>query len=393
MPSTTQTLFAALAGAVSVAAHGHVNNIVINGASYPGFDTFSDPWKNPRPIVVGWDTTVEDNGFVSPKDYGSSDIICHRGAKNAKGHAKVAAGDSIFIQWDTWPVGHVGPVLDYLAPCGDAGCETVSKETLKFFKIDEKGMKSKSPAPGTPGKFATDEVLTNGFGWMVQIPKNVKAGFYVLRHEFIALHSAHQKGGAQNYPQCFNLEITGSGTDQPEGVLGTSLYNAEDPGIDFNVYQDFGEYKIPGPPVIKGGESVEQRTSAIASSATPITGTARSQPDATPYPQPGGNGNEGGEVYVPSTTLATATKPTTTAAPAGGNGSGNGNGYQQPEYTKPPVVNNPEIVAQPTTTAIPTAVAGQEPAATTTAGHVKCKKPKGYARRHASRRHARRNAH
>lgn len=37
--------------------------------------------------------------------------------------------------------------------------------------------------------------------------------------------------GAQNYPQCFNIAITGSGTDKPAGTLGVNLYKANDPYV------------------------------------------------------------------------------------------------------------------------------------------------------------------
>lgn len=44
--------------------------------------------------------------------------------------------------------------------------------------------------------------------------------------------------GAQLYPFCINLEITGSGTDVPAGTLGTALYTDTDPGILINIYVD-----------------------------------------------------------------------------------------------------------------------------------------------------------
>ncbi|KAL6408222.1 hypothetical protein AUP68_08074 [Ilyonectria robusta] len=227
MPSS-KTLLSMLAGAATVAAHGHVNNIVINGASYAGYDVFTLPYESNPPVVVGWAQDATDNGFIAPSAYGTSDIICHKNAENAKGHATVAAGDSIYLQWDTWPDSHKGPVLDYLAACGDSGCESVEKTTLEFFKIGEKGLIDGSASPGT---YAADELIDNGIGWLVQIPESIKPGFYVLRHEIIALHSAGNADGAQNYPQCFNLEITGSGTEVPTGTLGTELYKADDAAV------------------------------------------------------------------------------------------------------------------------------------------------------------------
>jgi endoglucanase len=103
-------LLAALLFTTQVAAHGHVTNIVINGVSYRGWNIDSDPYNPNPPVVVGWQTPNTANGFVSPDAYGTSDIICHLNATNARGHAVVAAGDKISIQWTTWPDSHHGPV-------------------------------------------------------------------------------------------------------------------------------------------------------------------------------------------------------------------------------------------------------------------------------------------
>lgn len=79
-------------------------------------------------------------------------------------------------------------------------------------------------------------MISNNNTWGVKIPSSIKAGNYVLRHETIALHQAQGVGGAQLYPQCVNLMITGGGSDAPDGVLGTELYKSNDPGIQFNIY-------------------------------------------------------------------------------------------------------------------------------------------------------------
>ena len=344
--SITRTLFSALFGAASVAAHGHVNNIVINGVSYAGYDVTKLPYMSDPPVVVGWSTEAKDPGCIAPDAFSSSDIICHKGAQNAKGHAQVNAGDSIYIQWDTWPESHKGPVLDYLASCGDAGCESVDKTALKFFKIDEVGLVDGSSAPGTYGD---DQLIKNGNGWLVQIPSTVKPGFYVLRHEIIALHSAGQANGAQNYPQCFNIEITGSGTEQPEGTLGTELYKADDAGILFNIYTTLSDYPIPGPTVIAGASAVAQGSSAIASSGVPTTGNAKATGGSGATSQGSVAATSAAPTSIVSqaaspspvvatsvaptsattaiaspTAVATSTRATTQPAPKPSSGSGNG---------------------------------------------------------------------
>ena len=94
--------------------------------------------------------------------------------------------------------------------------------------------------------WAATELTNNNNSWLVRIPKAIAPGNYVLRHEIIALHAAGNPDGAQSYPFCFNLAISGNGTDNPKGVLATELYKATDPGIHFNLFGKRQGYQIPG---------------------------------------------------------------------------------------------------------------------------------------------------
>jgi hypothetical protein len=58
--------------------------------------------------------------------------------------------------------------------------------------------------PGGSGTWVTDELIKNNFTSSTTIPRNLKAGNYVIRHEIIALHSASSDNGAQFYPQVNN---------------------------------------------------------------------------------------------------------------------------------------------------------------------------------------------
>ncbi|KAI0011035.1 glycoside hydrolase [Xylariaceae sp. FL0662B] len=235
-PKITHIIAAVIAGAVSVSAHGYVSKVVIDGTSYDGFDPSSAPY-GPQPDSITWSNGARDTGFVPSSAVQNPDIICHLDATNAALSADVAAGGKVAITWKQWPNSHWGPVIDYLADCqGD--CSTVDKNSLEFFKIDEKGQISLGPGSGKPGRWASNELIENGLTWTVTIPSSIKAGNYVLRHEIIALHEGLKLGKAQLYPQCINLNITGGGTQTPDGVVGTSLYSETDPGIKYNVYND-----------------------------------------------------------------------------------------------------------------------------------------------------------
>ena len=259
------TLFGLLALLSKVQAHGHVTGVVADGQWYSGYIP-SFVFQNPPPIVAGWTTKdVLDNGFVN--SYDSPDIICHKGATPGGAYIKVAAGSSVELQWTQWPESHHGPVMDFLAACGE-DCTTVDKTKLLFNKIDEGGLIDGS---NPPGKWASDDLIANNNSWTVTIPSNIAPGKYVLRHDTIALHGAYDIGGSQAYPQCFNLEISGSGSNTlSTGTKGTALYNAADPGIHISIYQKLSSYVIPGPPLIDGSLSGSQPspTSAVTSSTT-----------------------------------------------------------------------------------------------------------------------------
>lgn len=259
---------AVLTSVPCVTAHGHVLNLVVNGVYYETYDSTSFPYQANPPTVAGWTIDQLDNGFVLPESYYDPDIICHRSATPGQGHIEVKAGDTITLQWsETWPRNHHGPVVDYLANCYGP-CESVDKTELAFFKIDGVGLLEQG-SQGTPGRYASDVFKDNGCAWNVRIPKNIKSGNYVLRHEIIALHNAIDRNGAQHYPQCFNLKITGGGSDTPIGYSGTQLYDATDPGILINIYDSSVNYQVPGPTIIEGGvSSVTQRPSTAHATAS-----------------------------------------------------------------------------------------------------------------------------
>jgi cellulase len=195
MPSIIQA--AALLGALaaSVKAHGHLSSIKVDGTAFTAYDP-SFQYQNPAPEVIEWSCPeCLDNGFVDPSMYADvSKIACHKDATAGAKVAKVAAGGTVDIQWNTWPESHVGPVIDYMAKVDDATAATSGD--LNFFKIDEAGYEG--------GEWAATKLINNNLTWSVTVPKNIAAGQYVLRHEIIALHSAGQTNGAQNYPKCIS---------------------------------------------------------------------------------------------------------------------------------------------------------------------------------------------
>lgn len=154
-------------------------------------------------------------------------------------------------------------------------------------------------------------MIANNNTWSTTIPSTLAPGNYTVRHEIIALHAAGTENGAQNYPQCVNIEITGSGTENPEGVLATQLYTSKDAGILFNPYTTITKYEIPGPALFgsKSGATPSNPPPSLATPSTPATTTVvngpTAAPSATASPAPGENGGNGGTALPETFTLDT----------------------------------------------------------------------------------------
>lgn len=262
----------ALALATTAYAHGHVQSYTLNGQTIAG-GVNGGLGRSPAPDTAAWLADNLDNGFVI--DPTSADIICHIDGVPGSDSVTIAAGDTITMNWDTWPESHAGPVIDYLAPVGSGGFDSISKSSLQFVKIAEAGLSG--------GSWAALELIANGNTWPVTIPSSVAPGNYVLRHEILALHEGNRQGGTQFYPQCVNIVVTGSGSDSLSGgTPATQLYSANDPGVLFDMYNNPTSYPIPGPPLMAGGGSggspAPPPPAATTSAAGPAPTTSASTP-------------------------------------------------------------------------------------------------------------------
>ncbi|KAL0946012.1 hypothetical protein HGRIS_012289 [Hohenbuehelia grisea] len=243
----SSAFIAVAALAIQVSAHGYVPQIKIGSTYIPGWDIAKDPYTTPQPLRVVRGTKL-DSGFIS--DPTSPDITCSIGNQKLPPGpitATVAAGGSVTMLWNTWPLGHYGPVLNYMAKCpGD--CSVWKADTgTPWFKIGQESFSN--------GQWASDALAKNNFTYTVKIPKNIAPGNYLLRHENLALHAATNIGGAQFYPVCTQLTVTGGGSLNPSGLGFPGAYSATDPGVHFNPYQGDAvnqAYVPPGGPVYPG---------------------------------------------------------------------------------------------------------------------------------------------
>ncbi|GAB1320012.1 cellulase [Madurella fahalii] len=285
--------------------HSHLSHIIINGELYHGFDP--RPNQSNHPARVGWSSGAADDGFVSPLNYSHPDIICHTGGTSPRAHAPVRAGERIHVQWNGWPVGHVGPVLTYLARCESAdgsGCTGADKTGLRWTKVDDSAPVlvasqgagiGRAPAPAL--RWATDVLIAANNSWQVQLPPGLPTGPYVLRQEIIALHYAAIRAGAQNYPLCINLWVegqAGAGGFRLDGFDAREFYRVDDPGVLVNVSAAMTGYVVPGPTVAAGAAPVphaEQQKMVPRAEGTPVVvlqGTTTSPFGATATPAAAG---------------------------------------------------------------------------------------------------------
>ncbi|TFK35318.1 glycosyl hydrolase family 61-domain-containing protein, partial [Crucibulum laeve] len=228
----------------------------------------------------------------------SADIACNI-AGSSQGVCSVNAGDEVTVEMHAQngqrscaneAIGgqHYGPVTVYMAAVSDA--RTAVGSSAGWFKVSESGLVSNNP------DYWAVQVLNNNCGhYTFKVPADIAPGNYLIRAEVIALylfiiilftsalHTAGSAGGAQFYPACYQVNVSGTGTAKPPTVKFPGAYAASDPGILVNIHQTLATYKIPGP--------TPYGTSPATVAATPYPTTATwntaLQPTAVPTVVPG----------------------------------------------------------------------------------------------------------
>jgi len=235
----------------SALAHGYVTSVLAGGTNYTGYMPYQDPYATPTPQRII--RKVPGNGPVT--DLSLIDVQCNgyteggaAGSAPAALVAAAAAGSQVKLKWTMdWPASHVGPMITYMAKAPSDITKWSPGTSAVWFKVHEIGKDS-------AGKWAATDILTqNGYVYTFTIPASLKAGQYLIRHEIIALHAAYSYPGAQVYPSCIQINVTGSGTKSPTSFVSfPGAYTASTPGIVFDAYQGAATYPIPGPTVWTG---------------------------------------------------------------------------------------------------------------------------------------------
>jgi hypothetical protein len=126
---------------------------------------------------------------------------------------------------------------------GKLDTPTQNPTTVDFFKIREDSYDPKTKL------FGSEVLYNNNMTYTVQIPSNLKAGDYIIRHELVALHYATKEMGPEFYISCANIKVLGDGTAEPtkqETARFPGAYKPDDPYLGkFDVHNHENKYVCP----------------------------------------------------------------------------------------------------------------------------------------------------
>lgn len=254
------SLFLGVALAVSslpmgALGHGYVTEVAVGNQKWTGYLPYQDPYMSPKPQRIIRE--IPGNGPV--EDLSLIDVQCNGwsaggvvGSKPAPVLASVAAGSQMKLSWTPdWPDSHKGPMITYMARAPSDITKWNPGNSAVWFKVHEEGKDS-------AGNWAAWEklIIQNKGVYTFTIPKNLRPGQYLIRHEIVALHSAYGYPGVQVYPSCIQVEVTGSGNAFPTSFVSfPGAYTPTTPGIVYDIYSTSSShpYPIPGPAVWTGG--------------------------------------------------------------------------------------------------------------------------------------------
>jgi hypothetical protein len=244
MKSASTFVFTLIASALPlINAHGVLTNAKIDGKLIKGNRIEGNARDSAIRRVFSQDPIKGAN---------NRDINCGTGAIPASLISEANPGSKLEFDWKgasggNWPH-NTGPMITYMASCGDVSCDKFDPIKAKWFKISQQGRKQN-------GNWVQEDIMKGQFSPPVTVPQNLAPGNYMVRHEIIALHLATQRGGAEFYAGCMQLKIGGSGTGAPEANELVNLpgaYKDDDAGIFVpDVFNPGSKYSFPGPPISK----------------------------------------------------------------------------------------------------------------------------------------------
>jgi hypothetical protein len=141
-------------------------------------------------------------------------LACNNPGTPPPSYISIHAGDTITAVYWYW-LHALGPMTVWLARCGgdetetETDCRDVDVNQVRWFKIWEAGLLE---GPNLAEGLWYQKEFQNWDGkpdlWPVTIPKGLKPGLYMIRHEILSIHVENKP---QFYPECAHLNVTGGG--------------------------------------------------------------------------------------------------------------------------------------------------------------------------------------
>lgn len=229
-----------------------------------------------------------NTNYNSPvTDVTSNDLRCNVGGGSGASTDTivVSAGSSFSFTTDT-AVYHQGPLSIYMAKAPTTAAE-YDGSGQAWFKIFDLGPVFNADGTAT---------WTLASTYTATLPSALPNGDYLLRVQQLAIHNPYPSL-PQFYDACAQVTVTGGGSGVPGPLVSIpGFITGTEPGYTANIYSNFHNYTIPGPPVWAGGNS------GTGTSAKPVTST----------------GVKTSTSSVKTTVSTTLKTSTTSSAPAGG---------------------------------------------------------------------------
>jgi hypothetical protein len=134
-------------------------------------------------------------------------LSCNTPGDLACAYIHINAGEDITAVYAYW-IHTVGPKVAWMAYCANAenDCTAFDSATADWFKIGQKGLLDGTIQEGMWFQRSFSRWDGSPSLWSETVPKDLKPGKYLIRHESISLHSANKP---QFYPECAHLHVKG----------------------------------------------------------------------------------------------------------------------------------------------------------------------------------------
>ncbi|KAI9761042.1 MAG: 10 kDa heat shock protein [Chaenotheca gracillima] len=199
----------------------------------------------------------------------SDDMACGFNGKNGVPRVcPASAGDEITFEFRDRPdtpgggaidPSHKGPCAVYMKKVDSAVKDTAAGDG--WFKIWDDGYDQNA------GKWCTEKLIADSGHLSVNIPGDIAGGYYLIRPELLALHSAaNNPPDPQFYTGCAQIYLESKGSAIPENTVSIPGYvKISDPAMTFNIYEKPMKLPYPmyGPPAYKTSDGKSNFVSKI----------------------------------------------------------------------------------------------------------------------------------